>query len=494
MTAHEPHQTTLLARSRFAAGHWPPGLLAAVVIGLGLSIGTPNPGLAVAAIATLAVGGRLLWRPGEAPVLLLVFGIAWLGASTAVLQSNWIGIDIAQFSNMPSNVSTATLLSLCGVLAMAIGMRIAAPITRNNDAVSAAHRLAVTIPIEIWFRIYVIAILAAFAVKAITAVAPGLNQIIIGLGQMRWAFFFVLAYRTFSAPHTSKALFVTAFLIELAQGIGGFFSDFKFVFLVSIAAIAAASPRLSAKSASALAVLAFGLMFLGAVWTAVKGEYRTFISGGTSEQVVLVNYEARMRELLSRSLELTGDDLSGGFYAMFRRISYVEFFGIVLNVVPNARPHAEGEILLDALSRPLMPRILFPEKAVINDTDRTNDYTGGWAGDQPGTSISIGYLGEFYIDFGVVGMLLTALALGGLYGFVYRWLVYSSSVSPLLGMGMATAVLLQFATLDNSFTKAFGGLVAGLIAVWLVARFAVPQFWPWLARVPRRNARGAGPA
>lgn len=491
MTLHERRQT-ISARSRTANRHWRPGLLVATVVGLGLSIGTPNQALAIVALAVLAVGGRLLWRSGEAPVLLMVFGIAWLGASTAVFLSNWLGSSLVHYSRMPSNVPAATLLSLGGVLAMAIGMRVAAPFPRNNDTASAARGLALAVPIEVWFRVYVFALLVAFAVKAITFVAPGLAQLIIGASQLRWAFFFILAYRTFCEPHATKTYFLAAFLIELAQGIGGFFSDFKFVFLVSIAAIAAAAPRLSLKSAGALAVLTVALMFIGTTWTAVKGDYRTFISGGRAEQVVSVDYETRMRELLSRSLELTGDDFAEGFDAMFRRVSYVDFFGIVLNVVPNTKPHTEGEILFDALTRPLMPRILFPDKAAINDTDRTNEFTGGWAGDRPGTSISIGYLGEFYIDFGIVGMMLAAFGLGCFYGVIYRWLIYRGSVSPLLGMGLAAALLLPVGTLENSFTKLFGGLAAGMLATWLVSRFAIVQFWPWLARSPRSVGRRSG--
>ncbi|MHB2169122.1 hypothetical protein [Alsobacter sp. R-9] len=468
---------------------WPPGFVPIAVVGIGFSIGTANPLLAATAIAVLLVGAWLLWRPDEAPVLLIVFGIAWLGAATAVLQSNWLGMPLVFYTRMPSNVPLATLLSLGGVLAMAIGMRLGAGSPRHSQAGQRARSLAVAVPVNVWFRVYVIALVIALAVKVVTTVAPGLGQLVIGISQLRWAFFFALAYRTFMDPPVAKGYFIAAFLIELGQGLGGFFSDFKFVFLASIAAVAGTAPRLSLRNSIALGAMAVLLVIFGAVWSAVKGDYRAFLAGGRAEQVVTVDYETRMRELFTRSMSLSGEDLAEGFDSMFRRISYVEFFGIVLNVVPRTKPHTEGEILLDALVRPAMPRILFPDKAVINDTDRTNEFTGGWAGDQPGTSISIGYLGEFYIDFGIAGMLATTLALGALYGFIYRWLVARTSVSPLIGTGIALAILLPYASLDNSFTKTFGGLVAGLIAVWLTIRFAVPLMWPWMASENKNRIR-----
>ena len=80
---------------------------------------------------------------------------------------------------------------------------------------------------------------------------------------------------------------------------------------------------------------------------------------------------------------------------MVRRLSYVEyFFGAVLDYVPRIVPHEDGALWWDAISRPFMPRFFFTDKAIIDDFERTNKYTGfAVSGANEGTSISIGYMG-----------------------------------------------------------------------------------------------------
>ena len=90
-----------------------------------------------------------------------------------------------------------------------------------------------------------------------------------------------------------------------------------------------------------------------------------------------------------------------------------------------------------------MPRLLFVDKDVIDDTARTNLYTGGLAGSSEGTSISLGYVAEAYIDFGTFGMFAALLAIGLLYGAIYRVLSRWHRSRGLLGIAVATAVLVS---------------------------------------------------
>ncbi len=71
-----------------------------------------------------------------------------------------------------------------------------------------------------------------------------------------------------------------------------------------------------------------------------------------------------------------------------------------------------------------MPRFLFPDKPVLDDSERTRTYTGmNVAGMEQGTSIGIGYIGESYVDFGPVKMFAPIFLLGLLYGLIYRFFV-----------------------------------------------------------------------
>src|SRR5215469_3785066 len=76
----------------------PPGtLLFALLIFLVGGIG-PNMILSLFAIIVLLLGVKLLWRPGESPVLLFTFAYPWVQGSIAIFHSNWLDISIADYS------------------------------------------------------------------------------------------------------------------------------------------------------------------------------------------------------------------------------------------------------------------------------------------------------------------------------------------------------------------------------------------------------------
>jgi hypothetical protein len=200
---------------------------------------------------------------------------------------------------------------------------------------------------------------------------------------------------------------------------------------------------------------------------------------------VKVDYVTGIEKLVSLVQNLDGAAMADGFDRLIRRISYVEFFGAAIDYVPATVPHQNGALLIDAVSRPFMPRMFFPDKSVIDDTARTNYFTGGLAGESPGTSISLGYIAECYIDLGEMGMFAALLVIGLLYGRIYRGLMTRPGLIGPFGMGLAAAVLLTVGSLDNSFTKVFGGVVVSLLAAWLLQKLVVPRLCPWISADPR---------
>jgi hypothetical protein len=140
----------------------------------------------------------------------------------------------------------------------------------------------------------------------------------------------------------------------------------------------------------------------------------------------------------------------------------------------------------DAISRPFMPRILFSDKSAIDDSTRTNFYTGGAAGNYADTSISLGWIAETYIDFGEYLMMGAIFLIGYFYGRIYRWCLDGSGAKGLLGFASATSALVSVMVLESSFTKTFGGVVVSLLVVWVIVKFVVPRWCPWLVlAVPR---------
>src|SRR4029077_6417558 len=111
--------------------------------------------------------------------------------------------------------------------------------------------------------------------------------------------------------------------------------------------------------------------------------------------------------------DVTWDNFLDGMDALIMRISYVNFFALATENVPGRIPYENGALWRGSVVHMFMPRVLFPEKPILDDSERTRTYTGmNVAGSEQDTSIGIGYVGESYIDFGPIGMFIPIFLLG----------------------------------------------------------------------------------
>ena len=178
------------------------------------------------------------------------------------------------------------------------------------------------------------------------------------------------------------------------------------------------------------------------IWSEIKPEYRRFLSGGQTAQMVTVGFDERVAKLGELVSNIDGAAFSDGVGILIERVAYIDFFAAVINHVPSVVPYQGGAIWWDAIVRPFMPRMFFPEKSAIDDFAETNEYTGlNVAGADKGASIGIGYMAETYIDFGAIGMMPALAAFGYFLGRVYRYLMTSSRSRGLLGIGLTSAII-----------------------------------------------------
>lgn len=438
----------------------------------------PNTALAVYAGVVLSLSVVWLWRPGETPVMLFIVIYQWFQASIKLIHANALDRPLYRLADFGGDIETATWLSLTGLLALAAGMALGAG-RRDLQVIAWMREQASRHGVIYWFRLYLTAVAIAAAASVLARVIPSLSQLFLALALLKWAFFFMLTYATFAAPVVKRQLWLFAFAMELILGVGGYFSDFKTVLFVSMLSIAAVGIRFSIGRIVVLSGLAALTLVLAVVWTGVKVEYREFVSEGEQAQVVTVDYMTRMSKLVQLVSDLDEHGFARAVDGGLQRMSYVDFFGNTLLQVPRRVAHTDGALWFDAAARPFMPRVLFPGKSVIDDSARTRQFTGiRVTSAERGASISIGYLGESYIDFGKYLMMLPVFVYGIVLGWLYRWLAYRSRARGLLGMGMATAVLLGAFALETSITKVLGGLAAAALVCWLLLRFLPTRYLP----------------
>jgi hypothetical protein len=155
-------------------------------------------------------------------------------------------------------------------------------------------------------------------------------------------------------------------------------------------------------------------------------------------------------------------------------MSYIEFFGATLNYVPASRPHENGEMTMAALAHIFLPRLFVPDKAALpSDTAVTIAYTGLPIALRPGVSISIGYPGEFYIDFGILGMMACMGVLGFFYGKA-NFFIQQHFSSALIGYGATIALLTPGFLFETSLPKILGGVCTSFIILLLMSKIVLP--------------------
>ena len=438
-----------------------------------------NALLALVAIVVLLLGCALLWRPGETPILPFIFVYQWLQASLGLFYANWRGLNIDQLFIFGGNTQLAVVLCLAGLFSLAAGMRLGAGRSFSGE-VELARRTAQEQPQSRFILLYVAALVIATVAQSFALVLPGLSQPLVALADFKWAAFFILTFATFVRRDSSRILWCAAFLIELAMSFGGYYSSFKFVFLFTLTALVAAHIRLTVRKTLVLAFFGTVLITFGLVWTAVKVEYRSFVSGGQVSQAVVVDYSQSVEKIIDLVSTLDDKKMDKAATDLIERITYVDYFAAVLTYVPSIVPHEDGALWLDAIIRPFMPRLFFPEKEIIDDSTLTNKYIGFHvAGMEQATTITIGYMGESYIDFGMFGMMVPIFALGLLLGLIYRWLMLHRNSHGIFGMGLSTAVIMETASdLGNSAAIMFGAIIVSVLVAWLLISYAAPNVFP----------------
>ena len=454
----------------------PVWISSAALIGVGGL--TANPILTAFAVFSLPLLTSMLWVPGEPPALLFACLMQWLQASIAIFYSDWQNVPLEQMFRSPMFVS-ATWLSLIGVLVLALGIRIV--LWRRNDVEEQRARLqAFQLRVPKTFIVYLVSYIVFSLLSELVEPLGGLRQAVVTLGNLRWVFVFLIMYGAMMQRRHYRFL-AMVFGLELLTGVLGFFSEFKTIFFMLLIAVAMVGYSFTGWRVVQLAAVTVTLTTLSLLWFAIRVDYRNVLNEGSGKQEVRIPVATRIETLRDLSRGVERDSLENAFEKMILRVSYVEYFALSMDNVPARVPHENGGLWWDSVKQALMPRLLFPDKRIIDDSRRTTHYTGvRVAGLNEGTSIGIGYMGESYIDFGPIGMFAPILSLGVFYGFIYR--LFAQGPLTLMGFAIATVILVfGAAKLETSNIGLVGGNLTAVFLFGLFAWLGAPTLWGWLA-------------
>lgn len=453
-----------------------------VLAGLALlALISANPLLSLASVLLPVVLFALLWRPGEPPALLYAMGYHWIQATILVFYADLGGLALRDTGYGPM-VDEATWLTLAGVLAVALGARLGAGGHYAAIAQPSVAAIAARLSVRRLFWASLVAIGVSLVLTRVAFFIPGLTQPIVALTLLRWVTVFLFAYVVLSQHRGYRWLGIVV-TVEIVIGFLGFFSGFRTVLIVMLLAALTAPESLRGMRLRTAVLMSVAILTLAVAWTGIKSDYRQFLNQGTRQQVVLVPVVDRVAKLVELTGQLDAERLNTSVQRLMERLTYVYYFGRSMQVVPDYLPYEHGKLWGEAIENAVVPRLIDPSKRIIDDSERTSLYSGTRvAGASEGTSISLGYIAESYIDFGPILMMFPLFLWGIFLGRVYSWLMRSTRY-PLLGYASAAVVVaLGASVLESSNLKMVAGVILGFLALFTVQKLAGGKLLRLLAR------------
>jgi hypothetical protein len=320
----------------------------------------------------------------------------------------------------------------------------------------------------------VLSFVVATGLSAVAFRLPSITQPLLAIASLKWGVVFLLCY---AVMYQRRGYGLLAFCValEFASGLfGAAFANFKSVFFVLVVAAMSSPFALRGRRLAATILCFVALFVLGVLWSAIKMDYRAFLNDEASGPEEVVPFERRFEKITDLAESITWENFGDGIDALIMRVSYVNYFALALENVPGRIPYENGELWKGSIIHVLTPRLLFPDKAALDDSERTRLYTGlQVAGMEQGTSIGIGYVGESYVDFGPLVMFVPIFVLGVLYGLINRFFITRTRYK-LLGTAFAVSILVFNAyEIETSNIKLVGGVVAAaLVGIVIYAAFS----------------------
>lgn len=438
--------------------------------------------------ATLVIIYFLFFVRKPSPIILFSMLLQWVAVNIKVFWANIEGIklrDVFSYYTSPDYIEHAFYLSSIGLLALSFGIYWFLKVEYSIEQFKQSFA-----PYS-FKRILIFYFVFSFTVEVLVGLRnsmPGLFQVFYSFSILKWGFFTALVIHAFLFEKKNRSYAIYIALFEFVVGFYSYFSEFKTVILYFAIAVLYINEREFKLKQLLVGALSFYVVFqFGLLWTTVKGDYREFLSQGAQSQQVNVSTYDAFNKLIELINNVDDEALQQNTTLMIDRIGYLDFFSLVIKRVPKYIPYEEGKVWFHSFTHIVTPRILFPNKPAIDDSEHTRKYTGIMVATQSmGVSHSIGYMADAYIDFGPMLMFLPIILLGCLIGATYTNLLYKS-FNLYWGCVLSSSVFLFISEYGKNSLKMVSQYVMFLLVVWLFRKYIIKYIDPYLLNDKNTN-------
>lgn len=410
--------------------------------------------LSVLAGVTILVILKNMWNAYVPPVLFYFMGIHWLQVFCSLLYVDSLGekLDDMYASNDLEflYIMTFTQIILMTLLLKSfvnqkkfnrisiVDLKAAAAKLNNKNVIIGYVISSALMPIMINF----------------TWSNSALFQLTIAFGIVKSAFSVLMVFVLLLKKPKSRWLIIGLLVLDFILSFASFFSDFKSLLILLVIAYLTINPYIRKKALVRIAPTVIILVLFFSFWSYVKGDYREFLNQGTSQQKQVVSNSQALGFIFDEITDFNVEGLREGTSIFLKRLQYMERYSEVYSRVPSVIQFQEGKELRETITFLFVPRFLNPSKGIKDASEKTSYYTGQrFANAYQGTSISMGYFCDLYIDFGLYGMIIPLLLIATLLGVLYQKLLalkfnllitYSILAGTFLSLGIFESDIMQF--------------------------------------------------
>jgi hypothetical protein len=358
----------------------------------------------------------------------IFFGLIlqWLSVTADIFYCNFTRQTLVNKYLLDSyavaeNIPIVIVFSIIGLYALMFGIWLSCNVVYNSkkslislNGISGNHL----------FNIYLIFSIISMFGDSIIWYFGGLTQIILCVLNFRYGFLIVLIYLC-KTDLKLRFRLLCVVLLELVIGLTSYFaSDFYILIIFMSMSLVFVLERLNLVNLIFFVGLLFFLFYYSVFWTYIKKDYRELITDGKVTQSNNIETSNSLGVIVNYFRDFDDVKFETGFHSLVDRVAYVKFFSRVVDNVPSRIEHTHGFIYGSAFLHFLKPRLFFPDKKSIDDSEHLSKYTGlDVAGKESATSISTGYFADAYIDFGNFLMFVVLFFLGFIYGSYYKYIL-----------------------------------------------------------------------
>jgi hypothetical protein len=295
---------------------------------------------------------------------------------------------------------------------------------------------------------------------------PGIHSIISFTNYLKYAGAMCYLFAP-SAFHYTLLGFVYLILARDALR-GGVFIDF-FVWSTYLFLLISLKYGFSLKVRASFIVTAIPLLV---IIQSVKQEYRDLTWKGKGESGL-----GLFTDLAEKKQEKENDPFarSEGVVKTIGRLNQGWHLGKVLKWVPKHEEFSNGQDMLGDIEGAILPRIFFPDKKIIGSQDKFYKYTGHKL--IGSTSMTIGILGDFYVNYGRWGSFIGLFIFGALVSRLLYLFIRKYVLPDPLNIIWVPFLFSYLIRANNDFYIVINNLVKGYL-IFLFVQYIRRQLWP----------------